>query len=156
MPKWCVPTPYRNALSPLTKFQKRPLASPLPAKLGEVGASVASSGRGCDLGFGPRRLRLCLCPLPNVADGSIRPPPTASGEVTSIALSLRCTSVKGFYRASHLNCKVVHFGKCRSGVSPREATHGQSDWLNLLCESMRDGVGKTDLSVVLALVRYRS
>ena len=25
-------------------------------------------------------------PLPNVADGSIRPPPTASGEVTSIAL----------------------------------------------------------------------
>jgi len=60
--------------------------SPLPAKLGEVGASVASSGRGCDLGFGPRRLLLCLCPLPNVADGSIRPPPTASGEVTSIAL----------------------------------------------------------------------
>ncbi len=113
---------FRNALSPLTKLQKRPLTSPLPAKLGEVGASVASSGRGCDLGFGPRRLLLCSSPS----------------------------------RMSLMAPFDLPFGKCRSGVSPREATHGQSDWLNLLCESMRDGVGKTDLSVVLALVRYRS
>ena len=39
---------------PLTKLQEKPLQSPLPAKLGEVGASAASSGRGYDFGFEPR------------------------------------------------------------------------------------------------------
>ncbi len=69
---------------PLTKLKEKPPKSPLPAKLGEVGASVASSGRGYDFGFEPRRLLQCICPLPNVAEGSIRPPPTALGEVTSL------------------------------------------------------------------------
>ncbi len=64
--------------------------SPPPAKLGEVGRALATSGRGCDFDVAIARMSHMpapdrrTCPLPNVAEGSIRPPPTALGEVTDL------------------------------------------------------------------------
>jgi len=52
-------------------------------KLGEVVRALATSGRGCGFDVASGRPSLNP-PLPNVAESSIRPPPTALGEVTKL------------------------------------------------------------------------